>query len=87
MAIPVNIQELLDAGVVESTRIEYREGFNPAAILRTICAFANDIDNTGGGYILIGVREEKGRPILPRSTEYSGNFRSTVIILNPFMNL
>lgn len=67
MAIPVNIQELLDARVVESTRIEYREGFDPAAILRTICAFANDIDNTGGGYILIGIREEKGSPEFPVS--------------------
>ncbi len=65
MAISVNVQELLDASVVESTRIEYKEGFNPAAIIRTICAFANDIDNTGGGYILIGVDEENGRPKFP----------------------
>ncbi len=65
MAIPVNVQDLLDASVVESTRIEYKEGFNPAAIIRTICAFANDIDNTGGGYILIGVDEENGRPKFP----------------------
>ncbi len=65
MAISVNVQELLDASVVESTRIEYKEGFNPAAIIRTICAFANDIDNIGGGYILIGVDEENGRPKFP----------------------
>ena len=65
MAIPIGIQELLDARVVESTRIEYKSGFNPAPIIRTICAFANDIDNTGGGYILIGVEEENGRPKLP----------------------
>ncbi len=65
MAIPVNIQELLDAKVVESTRIEYNAGFNPAAVVRTLCAFANDIDNTGGGYILIGVEEENGRPKFP----------------------
>lgn len=65
MAIPVNIQELLDAKVVESTRIEYKAGFNPAAIIRTLCAFANDIDNTGGGYILIGVGENNGRPEFP----------------------
>lgn len=65
MAIPVDIQELLDARVVESTRIEYKAGFNPAAIVRTLCAFANDMDNTGGGYILIGVEEENGRPKFP----------------------
>ncbi len=28
-------------------------------------AFANDIDNWGGGYILIGVEEENGRPKMP----------------------
>jgi len=30
MAIPVDIQELLDARVVESTRIEYKAGFDSA---------------------------------------------------------
>lgn len=65
MAIPINVQELLKAEVVESTRIEYKAGFNPGAVVRTICAFANDIDDTGGGYILIGVEEENGRPKFP----------------------
>lgn len=65
MAIPIDVKELLDATVVESTRIEYKTGFNSAAIVRTLCAFANDIDNTGGGYILIGVEEENGRPKFP----------------------
>jgi len=27
--------------------------------------FANDLDNWGGGYIVIGVREENGFPIKP----------------------
>ena len=27
--------------------------------------FANDIDNWGGGYILIGIEEENGRPKMP----------------------
>ena len=30
--------------------------------MKTVCAFANDLDNWGGGYIVIGVEEEKGRP-------------------------
>lgn len=38
---------------------------NPEPILHTICAFANDIDNWGGGYIVIGVAEEKGMPRYP----------------------
>lgn len=65
MAIPVNIKELINQKVVESDRIEFKESFNPAAIIRTICAFANDVDNIGGGYIVIGVKEEKGHPIYP----------------------
>lgn len=33
--------------------------------MHSICAFANDIDNWGGGYIIIGIEEENGRPRLP----------------------
>jgi len=73
MAIPVNIQELIHPTRVESTRIEYKENFNPDPVIRTICAFANDIDNIGGGYIVIGVEEENGSPKFPiRGIEKSG---------------
>ena len=65
MAIPVNINELINHKVVESTRIEFKSDWNPEPILHTICAFANDIDNMGGGYIVIGVEEENGSPIFP----------------------
>ena len=65
MSIPVNIDELINQQVVESTRIEYKESFNPDPIIRTIGAFANDIDNIGGGYIIIGVGEENGMPKFP----------------------
>lgn len=34
---------------------------NSKPILHTICAFTNDIDNWGGGYILIGIEEENGK--------------------------
>ena len=33
--------------------------------MHTVCAFANDIDNLGGGYIVIGVEEHDGSPVLP----------------------
>lgn len=59
MTLPINIEELLSARTVESDRIEYKQGWNPDAIYRTICAFANDFDNTGGGYILIGIEEDE----------------------------
>ena len=35
------------------------------AIYRSICAFANDFDNTGGGYIVIGVEEKNGMAVRP----------------------
>ena len=65
MALPISIDKLLDGRTVEGHRIEYKEGWNPAPIYRTICAFANDISNEGGGYIVVGVEEENGRPIRP----------------------
>ena len=65
MSLPVNIKLLLEQRIVESTRIEYKTDWNPEAVLHSICAFANDIDNCGGGYIVLGVEERDGRPVLP----------------------
>lgn len=65
MAIPTSINSLLSGKVVEWARIEYKETWDAAASLKTICAFANDLDNWGGGYIVIGVREENGKPTYP----------------------
>ena len=47
MKLPINIEELLDGKAVENDRIEYKTGWNPDAIYRSICAFANDFDETG----------------------------------------
>ena len=65
MAIPTNIKTLLSGDVVEWARIEFKETWDPAASLKTVCAFANDLDNWGGGYVVIGVEEENGRPVYP----------------------
>lgn len=65
MGIPVRIDALINRQVVESNRIEFKQDFNPDPIIRSICAFANDIDNMGGGYIIIGVGEENGSPKYP----------------------
>lgn len=67
MALPINITELINRRVVENARVEYKRNWNPEPILHSICAFANDIDNWGGGYIIIGVEEEDGMPKLPVS--------------------
>lgn len=66
MALHINIEDLLNKRKVESDRIEFKAGWNPVDIYHSICAFANDIDNLGGGYILVGVAEENGvakRPV------------------------
>jgi len=65
MTLPVNIESLIDGRVVESDRIEFKKGWNPDAIYRTICAFANDFEDIGGGYIVVGVEEENGRAKRP----------------------
>jgi ATP-dependent DNA helicase RecG len=65
LKLPVNIEYLLRQRTVEGERIEYKAGWNPDATIKTICAFANDFHNLGGGYIIIGVAEKNGRPVLP----------------------
>ena len=63
MAIPTSIKSLLSGNVVEWARIEFKETWDAQASLKTICAFANDIDNWGGGYLVIGVKSnENGTP-------------------------
>ncbi|HAG05202.1 MAG TPA: AAA family ATPase [Lachnospiraceae bacterium] len=65
MAIPINIDDLINKQIVEPTRIEFKSDFNPTAVIHSICAFANDIDNLGGGYIVLGVEEKDGSPVFP----------------------
>jgi ATP-dependent DNA helicase RecG len=65
MALAVNIPELINGRVIEWERLEFKQGWNPEAVLHTMCAFANDINNWGGGYIVVGIAENNGRPVLP----------------------
>ncbi|WP_375417117.1 RNA-binding domain-containing protein [uncultured Hymenobacter sp.] len=65
MALPVNLEQLLSGQVVEWARLEFKRGWNEEAAIHTICAFANDLDNWGGGYLIIGVAEKDGQPDLP----------------------
>jgi ATP-dependent DNA helicase RecG len=65
MALPINIQDLIHARKVENERIEYKKGFNPLEIMQAMCAFANDIHNWGGGYIVLGVDAKNGEPRFP----------------------
>lgn len=62
MPLPINIENLIKGRSIESSRLEYKEGWNPERVLHTICAFANDIEECGGGYIILGIREVDSRP-------------------------
>lgn len=61
MSIHITIEKLLNKSIVEPARIEFRENRNPDATLKTISAFANDFYNYGGGYIVIGLKENQGQ--------------------------
>ncbi len=62
----INIEDLLNKRRIESNRIEFKRSWNPSDIYKTICAFANDFENLGGGYILVGVeQDENGVAIRP----------------------
>ncbi len=65
IALPVNIKDLINSKVVESDRIEFKSGWNPKEVIHTMCAFANDIHNWGGGYIIIGIEADEGKAIMP----------------------
>ncbi|MEI6168027.1 MAG: RNA-binding domain-containing protein [bacterium] len=65
MTLPISIDSLLNGKAVEWERLEFKAGWNPLAVLHSMCAFANDFHNLGGGYIVVGVAEKAGRPILP----------------------
>lgn len=65
MPLPVNIDDLLSGHVVEWDRLEFKEGWNPEAAIKSMCAFANDFHNWGGGYLIVGIEEKDGQPVLP----------------------
>ena len=65
VALPINIDSLLRRRTIESERVEYKAGWNPESVLHMLGAFANDFHNLGGGYVVLGVEERNGRPVLP----------------------
>lgn len=65
MKLPININDILTGRTVEWERLEFKAGWNPQEVIRTLCAFANDFHNLDGGYLIIGIEEDNGRPLLP----------------------
>lgn len=86
MALPVNIEDLLRKRKVEDNRIEFKRGWNPDDIYHSISAFANDIDNLGGGYILVGVdQDENGlakRPVTGIPVEKQDSIQKEMVAYN-----
>ena len=66
--LPINLDDLIHARSVESVRREFKKSWSEPAleqVIRTICAFANDFLNLNGGYVVMGVEELNGLPVLP----------------------
>ncbi len=66
--LPIGIDELL-GGAVETARLELKASWDVKTsgpqVLETICAFANDLQNLNGGYVVLGVGESDGVPVRP----------------------
>ena len=67
MSLPVNIKDLIHGHSVEWERLEFKRGWNPEEVIHTMSAFANDLNNWGGGYIIIGIDAKDGLPVFPVS--------------------
>lgn len=69
MALAINIEDLLRKQRIESNRIEFKKGWNPASVYHSICAFANDFDDIGGGYVVVGVDTDEKTGVAIRPVE------------------
>lgn len=61
--LPINATDLIN-GSTESVRVEFKARWDPATtgpqVVKTVCAFANDLQSLNGGYIVIGAQEGEG---------------------------
>lgn len=57
MELEVDVEDLLNKRKLESDRIEFKTGWNPDDIYHSVCAYANDYNNDGGGYILLSEQD------------------------------
>lgn len=61
-------RSLLEDARVESFQLELKAGWDEhtkPAIIKTVCAFANDLLNHNGGYVIVGVEDHGGSATLP----------------------
>ena len=68
--LPIGIGDLL-GGAVETARLELKAIWDPVTtghqVIKTLCAFANDLQNLNGGYVVLGVAEQDGGELLGRA--------------------
>jgi ATP-dependent DNA helicase RecG len=66
--LPIGIEELL-GGAVETARLELKASWDPNTtghqVIKTLCAFANDLQNLNGGYVVLDVVEQDGVAVRP----------------------
>jgi ATP-dependent DNA helicase RecG len=74
-----DVIDLKQLAVRESEQIEWKENVADIDnVVGTLSAFANDLANLGGGYVICGAREDKdahGFPVLIRTGLASTNFK------------
>jgi ATP-dependent DNA helicase RecG len=66
--LPFNLNDLINLRMIENHRVEFKASWDhktAAAVVETVCAYANDLLNLNGGYIILGIEEKNGHPILP----------------------
>ena len=66
--LPVRLEDLIHARTVESVRIDFKASWNEVirvATVQTIAAFANDFQGLNGGYVVLGIEDSQGQPVLP----------------------
>jgi predicted HTH transcriptional regulator len=83
MSLPVNIHEVLRGRPVEWEQLEFKRGWNPEAVLHTLCAFANDFHNLGGGYIFLGIADDNGSPAPRFKTDDNRTYFVSYFLAHP----
>lgn len=66
--LPFSLDDLVNLRAIEGNRVEFKatwDEYIKPAVVRTVCAFANDLLNLNGGYIILGIEEHQGKPLLP----------------------
>ena len=66
--LPIQLDDLIHARTVEGIRLEFKATWDDnikVSAIQSVCAFANDLLNLNGGYVILGIEtDQEGHPIL-----------------------